>query len=80
MFFGYGLGEEHAMVDEDVALEQLLEQEASPAIERWLAASEEEVSNESVDIEGGTAQFAHALLESNEAMLPALRRAKIIIG
>jgi len=80
VLFGQGLGEEDVMVDKDAALEKLLEQEASPAMEKWIAASEEEVSNESVDIEGGTAQFAHALLESNEAMLPALRRAKIIIG
>jgi len=66
--------------DKDAALEELLEQEASPAMERWIAASEEEVNRESVDIEGGTAQFAHALLESNQALLPALRRATIVIG
>jgi len=78
--FRHGLGKEHAMADEDVALQELLEQEASPAMERWIAASGKEASNESVDIEGGTAQFAQAPLESNEVMLPALHRPKIIIG
>lgn len=68
------------MSNRDKAMQELLEREASPAIEAWIDAPEEEATNVTVDLEGGAAQFAQALLESNEAMLPTLRRAKIIVG